>query len=62
MSEQFNQQTYIQKYNKDHYKAFKVDLKKEEYMELECYLKKNKLTKASFLRMAIQEITKKEGE
>lgn len=26
----FNQQVYIQEYNKKHYKAFKVDLKEEE--------------------------------
>ena len=55
---------YIQKYNKEHYKTFKVDLKKEEFYNLEELLKKNNLTKAAFLRIAIKEISiklKKEG-
>lgn len=51
--EKFNQQKYIQKYNKEHYKTFKVDLKKEEMDLLERLLKKNNLTKAQFLRNSI---------
>lgn len=47
---------YIQEYNKEHYKAFKVDLKVEELEELEEMLKKKNLTKAQFLRNAIKEL------
>lgn len=47
---------YIQKYNKEHYKAFKVDLKKEEFAKLEKLLKKHNFTKAGFLRLAIKKI------
>ena len=50
----FNQQKYIQKYNKEHYKTFKVDLKLEEFNKLEQYLKDNKISKATFLRQAMK--------
>lgn len=56
--EQFNQQKYIQEYNKKHYKTFKVDLKVEEMDELNKLLKKHKLTKAQFLRDSIEKIKK----
>lgn len=56
--EKFNQQEYIQKYNKEHYKTFKVDLKKHELEELNELLKKNSLTKAQFLRNAIEKLKK----
>lgn len=49
-------QTYIQEYNKTHYKAFKVDMKPEELEELNSLLKELGLTKAEFLRKAIQEL------
>ena len=52
---EFNQSKYIQEYNKEHYKAFKVDLKIKEFEELEKILKKAKLTKAEFLRQSIIE-------
>ena len=48
-----NKKNYIQEYNKEHYKTFKVDLKKEELQELNELLKKEGLTKAQFLRDAI---------
>lgn len=48
--EKFNQIKYIQEYNKDHYKVFKVNLKNKELEQLEKYLKSHKLTKAQFLR------------
>lgn len=54
--EQFNQPKYIQKYNKEHYKSFKVDLKKEEWEQLEKLLKEKGLTKAEFLRDAIKKL------
>ena len=56
----FNQQQYIQQYNKDHYKTFKVDLKIEEFEMLNRLLTKHKLTKAQFLRNAINDLEKKE--
>jgi len=49
---------YKVKYNKEHYKVFKVDLKIEEAEELERILKGKKLTKAQFLRNAIKMIKK----
>ena len=54
MEKKFNQQKYIQEYNKAHYKTFKVDLKINEYMELEKLLNKFKMTKAQFLRYVIE--------
>lgn len=56
--EKFNQQKYIQEYNKEHYKTFKVDLKKEELEELNKLLKKKNITKAKFLRDAIDKLKK----
>lgn len=58
--EQFNQSEYIKQYNKDHYKTFKVDLKKEELEELNKLLKKKKMTKATFLRQSIEKLKKKD--
>lgn len=52
---EFDQQKYIQKYNEEHYKTFKVNLKNDEMLDLEKILKENNLTKAQFLRNAIQE-------
>lgn len=54
--EKFNQAKYIQEYNKEHYKTFKVDLKVEEMQELETMLTSLHLTKAQFLRNAIKEL------
>lgn len=56
---EFNQQRYIQEYNKEHYKTFKVDLKKEEYDVLNKILEEKKITKAQFLREAIEKLKKK---
>lgn len=58
----FNQQKYIQEYNKEHYKTFKVDLKVEEWEELESILKSKGITKAQFLRNAIKSIKKSKKE
>lgn len=55
----FNKNDYDIEYHKKHYKAFKVDLKKEEMEELNNLLKKRKLTKADFLRQSIEELKKK---
>lgn len=50
------QRSYIQEYNREHYKTFKVDLRIDELQELNELLKKEGLTKAAFLRKAIQEL------
>lgn len=56
MQEKFNQKEYIQKYNKDHYSTFKVDIKKEEMEELNILLEQLNLSKAQFLRNAINDL------
>lgn len=58
--EKFNQREYIQQYQKKHYAVFKVDLKKEEKEELDTLLEKENLSKAQFLRNAIQELKSKQ--
>lgn len=50
---EFNQQKYIQGYNKEHYKSFRVDLKKEEWEKANELLKKNNMTKADLVRTAL---------
>lgn len=52
----FNQKEYIQKYNKEHYKRFLVDLPQDYFNKLESYLKKQKLTKSSFLKSIIDKL------
>ena len=54
MEKEFNQLEYIKEYNKEHYKAFKVDLKKEELDNINKLLKENNMTKAYFLRLSIK--------
>lgn len=54
----FNQSKYIQEYNKEHYKTFKVDLKVEEWDEINELLNKKGMTKAQFLREAIKQLKK----
>lgn len=53
-----NKKNYIQEYNKEHYKTFKVDLKKDELQELNELLNKTNKTKAQFLRESIEELKK----
>ena len=57
--EKFNQSKYKKEYNKEHYRAFKVDLKKDELDELETLLNKKEIYKAKFLRDAINDLKKK---
>lgn len=59
MKDKFNQNKYIQKYNREHYSTFKVDLKHEELEELNNLLKEQRLTKAQFLRNAIADLKTK---
>ncbi len=56
MLDKFNESKYKQQYNKEHYRTFKVDLKKEELDKLEQILKELGLTKAQFLRDAIIQV------
>ena len=50
---EFNQQKYIQGYNKEHYKSFRVDLKKEEWEKANELLKINNMTKADLVITAL---------
>ena len=54
MKKEFNKAEYISDYKKNHYKAFKVDLKNEEMESLVKALKTENVTKAEFLRRAIR--------
>ena len=47
---------YNQKYNKEHYSSFKVELKKEEYAKLQKKLNSLGISKAEFLRQAIKRL------
>ncbi len=58
-TKKFNQKEYIKDFHKLNYSQFKVDLKKEEKEELDNLLMKKNLTKAQFLRNAIEELKKK---
>ena len=55
---EFNQQEYIDNYTKTHYRSFCVRLHKELYKKLEQKLKKKNLTKAEFLKKAIDDFLK----
>lgn len=50
---------YINNYNKEHYRQFKVVLKPDEYKQLEDKLKSLKMTKTQFVRNALEELLKK---
>ena len=54
--EKFDSNKYKQKYAQEKYKTFKVDLKKEEWEELDELLTKIDMTKADFLRKAIEQL------
>lgn len=58
---EFDQNKYIQQYNKEHYSAFKVDLLKSEKVEIDNILNLKNISKANFLRKAIEEIKKPEA-
>lgn len=56
--EKFNFQEYQNQYDKEHYSAFKVKLKKDKKKELDDLLDKLGITKTDFLRNAIEELKK----
>lgn len=53
MEKKFDKTKYVDSYRKKHKAQFNVDLNIEEKEELEILLKNNNLTKAQFLRNAI---------
>ncbi|MGN1268192.1 MAG: hypothetical protein ACI4U0_01610 [Candidatus Aphodocola sp.] len=55
MSE-FNQTKYINEWQKEHKKQFKVDLNKDEFENAEKLLKEKKLTKVGFVRLALKNL------
>ncbi len=57
----FNKKEYDMKFRKEKKKQFNVDLDISVYEELEELLKRKNITKAQFLRNAIEEL-KEEGE
>lgn len=54
----FNQQKYIQEYNKKNYSRFLVDLPKKDKEELDRMLKEDGMSKANFLKIAIDRYKK----
>ena len=54
----FNQQKYIQEYNKKNYSRFLVDLPKKDKAELDRMLKEDGMSKATFLRISIDKYKK----
>ncbi len=54
----FNQQKYIQEYNKKNYSRFLVDLPKKDKEELDKMLKEDGMSKATFLKIAIDKYKK----
>ena len=54
MEKKFNQKEYINNWKKQHKAQFKVDLNKDEKAELDELLEKKGITKAQFLRDAIE--------
>lgn len=54
----FNQQKYIQEYNKKNYSRFSVDLPKKDKEELDKMLKEDGMSKATFLRISIDKYKK----
>ena len=58
-SNKFDKKKYLSIYKKSNYKQFKVDITITEMESLNELLNKHNLTKAQFLRNAIEELRKK---
>ena len=56
MKKEFNQQKYINEFNKENYSQFNVRLKKEEKEELDKLLKKAKISKSDFVRKEVKKM------
>ena len=52
----FDKKKYDKEYIKNNYKTFKVDLKNDEYEKLNKKLEEKQITKATFLRKAIEKL------
>ena len=57
--QKFNQNKYIQEWNKQNKRQFKVNLNIPEYEELKNLLKENNLSNVQFVRNALNELKKK---
>ena len=52
----FNQTKYINEWQRENKKQFRVDLNKLEFERAEELLKKNNLTKVGFVRLALKKL------
>ncbi len=52
----FNQTKYINEWQKENKKQFRIDLNKTEFERAEELLKKNNLTKVGFVRLALKKL------
>lgn len=52
----FNQTKYINEWQKENKKQFRVDLNKDEFERAEKLLKENNLTKVGFVRLALNSL------
>ena len=57
--EKFNQSKYIQEWNKQNKRQFKVNLNISEYEELKTLLKENNLSNVQFVRNALNDLKNK---
>lgn len=57
--EKFNQSKYIQEWNKQNKRQFKVNLNIPEYEELKKLLKENNLSNVQFVRNALNDLKNK---
>lgn len=55
-SGKFDKNNYINSYKKEHYKVFKVELKHDDYNELDSILSDLKLTKKQFVINALDDL------
>lgn len=62
MENEFNQQEYIQQYNKENYIRFSVDLRKEYIDRIDKITKQHKISRAEFVRQSIANFEKEERE
>lgn len=59
---EFNQLEYIAEYSKKNYKRFDTKLREREFNEIETILKKEKWSKADFLRESIKLYNKEKSK
>lgn len=54
----FDQRTYNDQYQRDHYRSFSARLKPEVYSQIDDYCKDHGISKAEFLKIALESLTK----